>query len=153
MKLSTSFSASLASLALGFALVAAARAEPGPDAASIRHVMMSTFDKPEARLTVEPVVVVGPHAVAGWSQGERGGRALLFRHGTDWHITLCAGDGLKEAQVLREAGISASDADTLVAALAAAEAKLPAAQLARFSTFDGVIRMEANGQHPPEHKH
>jgi hypothetical protein len=153
MKLSTSFSASLASLALGFALVAAARAEPGPDAASIRHAMMSTFDKPEARLTVEPVVVVGPHAVAGWSQGERGGRALLFRHGTDWHITLCAGDGLKEAQVLREAGISASDADTLVAALAAAEAKLPAAQLARFSTFDGVIRMEANGQHPPEHKH
>jgi hypothetical protein len=153
MKLSTSFSASLASLALGFALVAAARAEPGSDAASIRHAMMSTFDKPEAHLTVEPVVVVGPHAVAGWSQGERGGRALLFRHGTDWHITLCAGDGLKEAQVLREAGISASDADTLVAALAAAEAKLPAAQLARFSTFDGVIRMEANGQHPPEHKH
>ena len=33
------------------------------------------------------------------------------------------------------------------------EAKLPAAQRAKFSTFDGVVRMDANGQHPPEHKH
>ena len=128
-------------------------AEPTKDEASIRHVLMATFDKPEARLVVDPVVVVGVHAVAGWAQGERGGRALLLQHGSEWHITLCAGDGLKQAKLLREAGISRADADALAKDLATAEAKLPAAQRAKFSTFDGVVRMDANGQHPPAHKH
>ena len=128
-------------------------AEPTKDEVSIRHVLMATFDKPEARLVVDPVVVIGAHAVAGWAQGERGGRALLTRHGTEWHITLCAGDGLKRAKVLREAGISLADADELAKGLATAEAKLPAIQRAKFSTFDGVVRMDANGQHPPAHKH
>jgi len=127
-------------------------AETAKDEVSIRHVLMATFDKPEARLIVDPVVVVGVHAVAGWSQGERGGRALLMRHGTAWRITLCAGDGLKQAKVLREAGISQANADALAQGLATAEAKLPAAQRAKFSTFDGVVRMDANGQHPPAHK-
>lgn len=131
----------------------ATAAEPSADQAAIRHVLMSTFDKPEARLAVDPVVVVGKHAIAGWAQGERGGRALLMRHGTEWQITLCAGDGLKHAQMLREAGISKADADALARDLASAEAKLPAAQRARFATFDGVVRMDANGQHPPAHKH
>jgi hypothetical protein len=142
----------LVTLAMTLALAAHA-AEPAKEEASIRHVLMATFDKPEARLIVDPVVVVGTHAVAGWAQGERGGRALLMRHGAGWHITLCAGDGLKEAKVLREAGISQADADALAKGLATAEAKLPAIHLAKFSTFDGVVRMDANGQHPPEHKH
>lgn len=135
------------------ASLGAAAADATTDQASIRRVLMTTFDKPEARLVVDPVVVVGVHAVAGWTQGERGGRALLLRHGTEWHITLCAGDGLKQAKVLREAGISQADADALAKGLATAEAKLPAAQRAKFSTFDGIVRMDANGQHPPEHKH
>ena len=130
-----------------------AAADVTADQASIRRVLMTTFDKPEARLVVDPVVVVGVHAVAGWAQGERGGRALLFRRGAEWHITLCAGDGLKQAKVLREAGLSPADADSLAKGLATAEAKLPAAQRAKFSTFDGVVRMDANGQHPPERKH
>jgi hypothetical protein len=130
-----------------------AAADVTADQASIRRVLMTTFDKPEARLVVDPVVVVGVHAVAGWAQGERGGRALLLRRGTDWHITLCAGDGLKQAEVLREAGLSQADADSLAKGLATAEAKLPAAQRARFATFDGVVRMEASGQHPPQHPH
>ena len=131
----------------------AAAADVSPDLASIRRVLMTTFDKPEARLSVDPVVVVGAHAVVGWTQGERGGRALLSRHSTEWRITLCAGDGLKQAKTLREAGISPSDADALAKGLAIAEGKLPAAQRAKFSTFDGVVRMDANGQHPPAHKH
>ena len=141
-------------LAVSLACAASVQAaEPTNEEASIRHVLMATFDKPEARLVVDPVVVVGVHAVAGWAQGERGGRALLMRHGTEWRITLCAGDGLKQAKVLREAGISQADADVLAKGLATAEAKLPAAQRAKFSTFDGVVRMDANGQHPPAHKH
>jgi hypothetical protein len=144
----------LVPLAISFASAGSVQAaDPAKDEVSIRHVLMATFDKPEARLVVDPVVVVGVHAVAGWAQGERGGRALLMRHGTDWHITLCAGDGLKQARVLREAGISPADADALAKGLAIAETKLPAVQQAKFSTFDGVVRMDANGQHPPAHKH
>jgi hypothetical protein len=138
--------------ALLCASLGATAADPSADQTAIRHVLMSTFDKPEARLVVDPVVVVGAHAVAGWAQGERGGRALLSRQGTQWRITLCAGDGLKQASMLREAGLSAADADSLAKGLATAEAKLPAAQRAKFSTFDGVVRMDASGQHPPAHK-
>lgn len=136
------------------ALVCASLGAAGADAdqAAIRHLLMTTFDKPEARLAVDPVVVVGEHAIAGWAQGERGGRALLRRHGTGWHITLCAGDGLTPA-LLRDAGISEADAQALAEGLAAAESRLPAAQRAKFSTFDGVVRMDSNGQHPPAHMH
>lgn len=143
----------LVATAMVCASVGATAADANPDQAAIRQVLMSTFDKPEARLLVDPVVVVGPHAVAGWTQGERGGRALLLRHGTEWRITLCAGDGLRQAKVLHQAGIPQAEAQALAKDLATAEARLPAAQRARFSTFDGVVRMDASGQHPPAHPH
>lgn len=138
---------------LACASLGAAAADTSADQAAIRQVLMTSFDKPKARLAVDPVVVVGKHAIAGWAQGGRGGRALLLQHGTEWRVTLCAGDGLKQASVLREAGISLADAQALAQNLAAAEARLPAAQRAKFSTFDGVVRMDATGQHPPTHKH
>jgi hypothetical protein len=139
------------SMLIGCAFVFQAAHAADADGDAIRHVLMSTFDKPEARLQVEPVVVVGNHALAGWAQGERGGRAMLYRHGGHWQVALCSGDGLKQAGLLRESGIEAADADALVAALAAAEANLPAALLAKFSSFDGLLRMDAAGHHPPGH--
>ena len=126
--------------------------ETTPEDASIRQVLMATFDKPEARLVVDPVVVVGAHAVAGWVQGERGGRALLERRGTEWRLALCAGDGLKEAKVLRAAGIADAVAHMLAEGVATAEARLTAAQRAKFSTFDGMVRIDATGQYPAERK-
>lgn len=142
----------LAACLLGAQLVIAADA-PRDDAAAIRHTLMAQFDKPEARLQVEPVAVSGQAAVASWAQGERGGRALLFRKGSQWQIALCAGDGLKGTQLLREAGVSARDAEAIARALAAGEARLTPAQRAKFATFDGVVRMGAEGEHPPAHKH
>ncbi len=141
---------------LGLSLAAACATLPAraaDDPATIRHVLMQAFDKPEARLSVEPVVVVGQHAVAGWAQGERGGRALLYRHGTAWQIAACAGDALKDSKGLREAGVGPADAETLGKALGEAEAKLPAGLRARFASFDGFVRMDTSGQHPPQHKH
>lgn len=125
---------------------------PPADAAAVRQVLMAQFDKPEARLEVDPVAVSGDAAVASWAQGERGGRALLFRHGGQWQIALCAGDGLKGTRLLREAGVSARDADAIARALATGESRLTAKQRARFAAFDGVVHMGAGGRHPPAHK-
>ena len=122
----------------------------GPDdESSITHLMKQQFDKPEAPLTVAPVVVKGDHAIASWSQGERGGRALLRRYHGQWEISVCAGDGLTNPTVLQSAGMTSPQADTLARALARAEARLPPSQRARFSTFDGMMRLGAGGHHPP----
>jgi hypothetical protein len=147
--------AAVLAIAPALCAVAPARAADvsASDRAGVSQVLMSQFDRPDARLTVDPVVVAGDAALAGWSQGERGGRALLFRTGHGWQIALCGGDGLKDAKVLREAGVKGAAADTLARQLAAAEARLPAAHRARFSTFDGLLRMDASGAHPPAHKH
>lgn len=119
------------------------------DAAAITHLLMATFDKPEARLSVAPVVVQGDQALAGWIQGERGGRALLKRQHGEWQVAVCGGDGLTDPRLLADAGLAAADARALVASLVQAEARLPAAQRAKFSTFDGLVRMDAAGHHPP----
>lgn len=132
------------------ALLSPVAVHAADDTQAIRHVMMKTWDKPDARLKVEPIVLRGAHAVAGWTQGERGGRALMARNGDgSWRVVLCAGDGIRHAPALQDAGLSAADAQALARDLAAAEAKLPAAQRARFATFDGIVRMDAHGQHPP----
>lgn len=127
----------------------AAAAEPNAAEAAVRQALMAEFDKPESRLQVPAVAVEGDAAVASWAQGERGGRALLFQKGRVWRIALCSGDGLKGTQLLRDAGVSAGAAQALSKALAHAEARLPAAQRAKFSTFDGQVRMDAAGRHPP----
>ena len=137
----------VATLGLG---LAAAQAAPADDDA-VRQVLMAQFDKPEARLAVAPVAVAGNAAVASWAQGERGGRALLFRHAGQWKIALCAGDALKDAKVLQEAGVAPGPAATLARSLARAEARLTPAQRARFATFDGIVRMGHDGGHPPQH--
>jgi hypothetical protein len=51
----------------------------GPEEDSIRQLLFSAFDKPNSRLDVEPIVVAGDYAIAGWSQSDMGGRALLRR--------------------------------------------------------------------------
>jgi hypothetical protein len=116
-----------------------------PDA--IRGVMMKTWDKPDVRLVVDPVVVSGDHAIAGWSQGDMGGRALLRRKGHVWDVVLCAGDDLKKADVLTKVGLPATVASALSAQLAKAEATLPSARLALFSKFEGLVMVSDDGGH------
>ena len=146
----------LALITAAFVLVAAAlpaAADDGSDTASIRHLMMATFDKPEAPLTVEPVTIHGDVAVAGWSQGDMGGRALLRRKDGSWTLTLCSGDALKEAASLRTFGLSEADAEALATAVVAAEAGIDPALVAKFSAFDGVVMMSSDGSHPPAEGH
>jgi hypothetical protein len=45
------------------------------DEVAVRDTLMRLFDKPDSRLIVEPIAVAGNAALAGWVQGEIGGRA------------------------------------------------------------------------------
>jgi hypothetical protein len=133
--------------------LAGAWAKPAADEATIRALLMKAFDKPDARLTVAPVVVRGRYALAGWTQGVRGGRALLVRpDGGAWDISVCGGDNLLATDTLTLTGLPAAEAQALAQAMRQAEAGLPAATRARFASFDGLVRM-ASGQHPPGHGH
>lgn len=123
------------------------------DAGAIRHLMMATFDRPEAPLLVDPVTVQGDLAVAGWAQGDMGGRALLRREEGTWELALCAGEALRDPAALAQLGLSAAEADALAAAVVAAEAPLDPALVAKFSSFEGVVMMGADGEHPPAGGH
>jgi hypothetical protein len=133
-----------------FAVAPAARAEDAPnEAAKIRHALHALFDRADAPLAIDPVVVSGDHAVAGWTQGDMGGRALLHRHAGAWTLQFCSGDALKSAQTLAKLGVPLSRAAILAKDLATAEAKLAPERLAMLSRFEGLMKMDDHGQHPP----
>jgi len=119
------------------------------DVEGVRHAMMSTWDRPDARLTVSPVVISGQFALAGWVQGDRGGRALLRGGNGKWRVTACAGDGLKDSKLLEQAGVPASAARELVRSISAAEAKLPAQHVEKLALFDGWMTVGDGTAHPP----
>lgn len=123
------------------------------DTSAIRRVLMAMFDRPEQRLIVEPITVEANIAVAGWAQGDKGGRALLRRQDDAWRIILCSGDALKEARALQQFGLTPEQAGRMADAVVAAEAKLDPALVERFSRFDGVVMMETDGSHPPASGH
>lgn len=118
------------------------------DKVGIRHVMMKTWDKPQTPLDVGPITVLADHAVAGWTQDGRGGRALLTKRvDGQWHVTACAGDVLKDAKTLAMTGMSASMARQLAQMIASNEGLLSPQRRAMFSTFDGMVRMDSEGMH------
>jgi periplasmic copper chaperone A len=117
----------------------------GTDAEQIAATMKRQFDRPDAPLSVEPVSIVGNSAVAGWIQGTKGGRAFLQKDKGVWFISVCAGDGLKDPKVLLTTGLNAADAAKLAKAVAAAEWKLSKDKLKLFASFEGMIKIGADG--------
>jgi len=128
-----------------------ARADEGSEAA--RRLLFETFDKPETRLLVDAIVVEGDVAIADWRQGELGGRAFLTRKGDAWSIALCAGDALKDSATLEKLGVSRANAEALSKRLAAVETRLSRDVVERFSRFDGMAAVEADGSHSPLDPH
>lgn len=127
-------------------LTGVARAAPS-EADRISHAMKAIWDSPEAPLVVEPIVIEGDYALAGWTQLTRGGRALLkSRHG-EWNVHMCGGDGLNDVETLTMAGMSVEAAERLVKNTSAAEAKIPAEVTAKFSTFGDNMVVDHN-HHP-----
>ena len=125
----------------------------GNDAHDIAVVMKKQFDRPDAPLVVAPVTVVGDYAVAGWTQTGKGGRALLQKDKHHWVISVCAGDGLTQADVLQTTGMAAADAAKLSKAVAAAESKLSKDKRKLFASFEGMVKIDAAAGHGEHGEH
>lgn len=121
------------------------------DEVSISSLLHAMFDKPNETLTVEPVMVSNDYAIAGWAQGQMGGRALLRRQQQSWTIILCAGDGIRSREALTKAGVPTADARKLESDMIAAEARLAPEKVAMFSRFEGLLMMDSkenSARHP-----
>lgn len=122
------------------------------DTAEITHVIKHTWEKPDAIIRVAPVSVEGGYAVAGWIQGERGGRALLQK-GDKWRVVLCSGDGIRSVEGLRAAGVPDALSAALDAKVASAEAALLPADVAKFALFEGSVPVTDDGHAEHHHQH
>jgi periplasmic copper chaperone A len=107
------------------------------DPEAITAIMKEQFDTPENPLTVEPVIVEGDNAIAGWAQGGKGGRALLARRHGVWEIVLCGGPDLRMPEFLSQHGVNA--AQTLSKMYNDAEDNLGGEKTKLFSSFEGVV--------------
>ena len=140
-----------------FAIVAAllwtSAAVAGRDEDAVRDLLHTTFDKPEVRLVVDPVVVTNGYSIAGWTQGWMGGRALLQHRQGRWVLILCAGDGIRSPESLRQIGLAASVAHSLSEKLAEAERLTTSERVAMFGRFEGLIKIDEAGDHPSASHH
>jgi hypothetical protein len=127
--------------------VPAHASDAGDSPAAIRAVIHDMFDRPDAELVIDPVVVVDGFAVAGWTQGEMGGRAFLKAHHGHWALVLCSGDRITTVEALTASGVPPENAATLAAEIAAADATVDAARLAMFASFEGVVTMDEHAKH------
>lgn len=118
------------------------------DSAAIQQLLRGQFERPDAPLAVEPIVIRGNHAVAGWAQGKMGGRVLLRRRHGEWVAVVCAGDPLLKAAMLEKYGVPAVDAAPLAASYDRAEKRLSPGRRQQFSTFVGVVELDKDGHHP-----
>ncbi len=135
-------------VALAFASAGGALAHDDADApTAIRAVINGMFAKPDAELVIEPIAVVDGFAVAGWTQGEMGGRAFLKQNDGHWMLVLCTGDEIKSVEALTASGVPADSAGKLAAEIAAAEADVDPARLAMFASFGGIVYMDEHPKH------
>ncbi|ANL38298.1 GLE1 domain-containing protein (plasmid) [Rhizobium phaseoli] len=118
--------------------------QPDNPQVAIPAVMKGIFETPEKKLTVNPVVVHGDFAIAGWVQDGRGGRALLKKGHTGWAIHLCSGDSLKDGANLTKVGMPEADATALAGKLATAESSIDPETLKLFASFEGTVMMGAD---------
>jgi len=108
------------------------------DEGKVREATQDHFGSALAPIEIGPVVVSGDHAVADWTQGDFGGRALFQRDGSGWMLLLCSGDSIRRAANLARAGVPAFNAGRIADQLATAEARMPAERRARLRRFVGT---------------
>jgi hypothetical protein len=127
-------------------------AESLTDEAQIQAVIGKTYDKPNNKVNTTPISVADDFAVADWTQGKRGGRALMKRIDGNWEILACGNDGLKDTKSLVKAGMSEKTASTIVKKLADLEKLEDPRRLAKFNLF-GTPNDPINKNEDDPHKH
>lgn len=131
--------------ALAFALlliVGACGQDTSGEEADIRALMHQAWDRPDAPLEVGPIAVSGSNALAGWTQGDTGGRALLSKRNGAWTVVLCSGDAIKSEPALVASGVPPSDARAIAEQTAALERDVSPERLRLMSSFEGTVRMD-----------
>lgn len=113
--------------------------------------MKSTWDKPAEPINIPSLAVVADYAVAGWTQGDMGGRALLRKKADGWSIILCAGDQLRQVETLRKAGIADAVAQRLASDIDLSERAVSPKDLAMYSRFEGLVTIDPNTAHGHGH--
>lgn len=111
----------------------------GTDADQIEAVLMAQFDSPEAPLTVSPITIQGPVAVAGWTQQGKGGRAFLRKDDMGWFVELCAGESLVQPATFVSMGLTRAGAESLAAAVNGAERSAGTDLIGRLNAFEGTV--------------
>lgn len=101
----------------------------------IQTIISSTYDKPDHKVETSPIAAVDDYAVADWTQGDRGGRALLHYSKGKWNIMACGADGLKDVNNLTAAGIPQKTAENIISQLTEAEKSVNPDRLKMFSLF------------------
>jgi len=114
------------------------------DEGRIREATEAHFGSPRFPLDIGPVVISGDHAIADWTQGDFGGRALFERGSYGWMLLLCSGDSIRQAANLKRAGVPDFNAGYIADQLAKAEAALPSERLARMKRFVGTATDHEN---------
>lgn len=125
-------------LLTSLALAGCAIANPVVDEGRVREVTEEHFGSRFVPIDVGPIVVSGDHAIADWTQGDYGGRALYERGEYGWMLLLCSGDSIRRAENLKRAGVPDFNAGFIAEQLAEAEAALPAERLSRMKRFVGT---------------
>lgn len=121
------------------------------DKQAILKQMHATWDRPEATLEVGPLLIEDDYAIADWTQGAMGGRALLKREHGEWNTVLCAGDGIRDVEGLLAVGLPAAQAEALSIGLAEAEKQVSSERLAMMAAFRGIVRMHATDGNQKPH--
>ncbi|MBU3602657.1 copper uptake system-associated protein [Polynucleobacter sp. AM-25C3] len=119
----------------------------------IKVLISKTFDQPNLKVQTTPIVIEGKVAIADWTQGQKGGRALLRRKHSDWEIIACGGPGFKDSGAIAATGISKEIANNITVKLKTEEAKLSPQKIKQLDSFDGVVTMGHGTQHGSDSKH
>ena len=127
-------------------------AEALTDEAKIQAVIGKTYDKPNNKVNTTPISAIDDFAVADWTQGDRGGRALMKRINGNWKILACGNDGLKDTKSLVKAGMSEKIASAIVKKLSDLEKSEDPTRLAKFNLF-GTPNDPINKNEDDPHKH
>jgi hypothetical protein len=115
--------------------IVAAETKAVPGEVQIKKVIAQAYDRPDAKVLVEPIVASGKYAVVGWTRGDVGGRALFKQNGDEWTLVTYGGDALKDPLMLEKAGVPKENAVSISRIIAYAEEREAPERVKLFGSF------------------